>query len=396
MADSGDHESKETSEKCCPSSLYFWDLLVGCYRAKLVTVEVAVILFLMGRHLYSPLYEQYYYRVYGSEILRNTSFVFPNGSFCVSSDLIDNYTGNNNSYKLDESFSNHLVMYGQAARTVPSIVVTMMLGPVMDRFGRRIGIVLPVIGTTLQGIFTFFIVKYSLDPYYFILANFIGGILGGHTCILAASFAYIADISTPRWRSLRIGFVESAMALGGGVGTFVVGYWLHEINCNFIPPLLFYIGCNLVIIAYMVLFVPESLTRSEREQQCAKNPRGPRAYIQGVKLYLGGLSLSYTWTLYVCTIIIFVMVVNVYGGFLIDVYFLKALPFDFNSFQIGIFQAVRAASQALANVLFMAALVALSFSDTWILLIATLFHCGCNILIGLSNQVWQLYSSKSL
>ena len=376
------------------SSLYFWDLLLACYRAKFVTVEVAVVVYMLGRHLYSPLYEQYYYRTYGSKILRNTSFVFPNGSFCVSSDLIDNYTDNNNSYKLDESFSNHLVAYGQAAKTIPSIVVTMILGPVMNRFGRRIGIILPAVGTTLQGIFTAFIVKYSLDPYYFILANFIGGMLGGHTCILAASFAYIADISTLRWRSLRIGFIESAMSLGSGAGTFLVGYWLHKINCDYIPPLMFYIGCNLFIILYMLLFVPESLTRSEREEMCSKNPKGPRTYIEGFKLYLGVLSPSHTWMIYVSTTVIIVMVINVYGGSLIDVYFLKALQFDFNSFQIGVFQAVRSGSQTLANLLFMAVLVALTISDTWILLIATLFHIACNILIGFSNSAWQLYSSK--
>ena len=394
QSEAGEDKDQSRKNGAPPSSCFIWYMLLACYRAKLVTVEVSIVLFMMGRHLYNPLYEQYYYRVYGSDILRNTSFVFPNGSYCVSSDLIDNYTGNNDSYKLDEAFSNHLVAYGQAANTVPSILVTIMLGPVMDKYGRKIGIILPAVGTMLQGTFTFFIVKYSLSPYFFILANFIGGSFGNLTCILSASFTYVADISSPRWRSLRVGCIEAALALGTGSGTLLVGYWLHKINCNFDPPLLFYIGCNLLIVIYTLLFVPESLTRAEREKLSERNPKGPRAYIQGMKLFVGGLSLSYTWMLYVSTAVIIVMVVNGYGGSLIDVYFLKAVPFNFNSLQIGIFQALKAASQSLANLLFVALLVALTVGDRWILMIAVLVHCACNALIGFSNSTWQLYSSK--
>lgn len=327
-----------------------WELLVSC-RAKAPAVEMVLVVFMLSRHLYIPLYEQYYYFSYGSEILRNTSFDFYNKgrSFCMSSDLIDQYTGNNNSYKIDESFSNDLVVYGQIASTIPSILATLLFGPLTDRFGRKIGLFFPAIGATLQGIFSALIIHYSLDPYYFILANFVGGVFGGFTCILAASFSYIADVSSPRWRSLRIGVIEAALAYGSGAGQFIGGYWLHKIDCNSIPPLCFYVGCNLFIMVYILLLVPESLSCSEREILCSRNPRGIKTYIQGLKLYCGDLSLSATWKLYVATVVISVAVINIYGALLVDVYFFETLKFEFNSLQIGIYQSVRSASQGSAS-----------------------------------------------
>ena len=371
-----------------------WTFFAALYQMKLFKVEIALVVFMMDRHLYNALYQQYYYLIDGSDILRNTSFVFPNGSFCVSSEMIDNYTNNTNSYKEDESFSNHLVAYGQLANTIPSVLVSLVLGPLMDRFGRKIGMILPVIGKILQGTFSICIVWYTLDPYYFILAHFIGGLFGDFTCILAASFSYIADISSLRWRSLRVAVVEAALAYGGGIGTILTGYWLRKTYCEFIPLLWFFIGSNAILGVYILLLVPESLNSREREQLRGKN-KGLKAYVEGFRLYFGGLSLRSTWKLYVSTLVITVAVLNIYGATLIEVYFVKASPFDLTTLQTGFYQSTRSASQGTADLLVMGLLVVMGASDIWIMLIALSVHSVCDILVGFANKLWQLYASKN-
>lgn len=368
--------------------------LLALYGFKLLKVEFAIILYMAGRHLYNPLYQQYYYHVYGYDILKNTSFVFPNGSFCISSKLIDNYTGNNNSYKLDESFSNHLVMYGQLANSIPSVLMTLILGPVTDKFGRKIGIIFPAVGTTLQGIFAIFIIKYSLDPYFFILSNFICGMFGDFTSIISSSFAYVADSSSIRWRSLRVGLIQVALYFGAAGGYLVVGLWLHRINCDPIPPLWTYVGINFFIVAYMMICVPESLDRAEREKLCSKTRRGIGAFISGAKLFCGSLSPKSTWGLYVTTAVVFVAALNIHGSSLIEVYFLKALPFNFNSLQVGIYQTISRVSNGINILILVVVLVFCGISDVWIMLVGLLGHCSCLVLLGFSNKTWQLYSSK--
>ena len=374
--------------------LQVWGSLLSFYRAKIITVEVAAVLFILGKSLYTPLSEQYYYHRYGADLLQNTSFVFPNGSFCISSEMINNYTGSNSTYKLDETFSNHLVAYAQVANTVPSVVITLILGPITDRYGRKIGIILPAVGVIIQTIFSIFIVRFSLHPYYFILANFLGGLFGNFACMLAASFSYIADVSTPRWRSLRIGIVEAGLAIGSSIGHLLGGYWLDRVNCDYVYPLIFCAACNFAIVVYVMFLVPESLSPSKREEMHLKNPSGLRAYIEGFRLYFGALSLSSTWKLYVATIVANLAIINMFGAEIVDVYFLKALPFDFNAFWIGIYQAVRSASQGLSSILILSVLVALHVGDVWIMLLATMVNIAGNILVGFARLRWQLFASK--
>ena len=72
-------------------------------------------------------------------------------------------------------------------------------------------------------------------------------------------------------------------------------------------------------------------------------------------------------------------------------YFLKALPFDFSAFQIGLFEAIRSASQGLSNIFVVAFFISLKIHDVWIMLVAVLFHVlGCTLL-AFSVKTWQIY-----
>ena len=79
---------------------------------------------------------------------------------------------------------------------------------------------------------------------------------------------------------------------------------------------------------------------SEREALRAKSPSGVGVLVEGFKLYCGRLSPLYTCQLYATTAIISFVGFNIFGAILIDVYFLKAKPFDFSPFGIGVFQSL--------------------------------------------------------
>ena len=372
-----------------------WRFFLACRNAKIITVEPAIFLLMFARELYKPLYEQYYYVDYGLRTLVNTSFPFPNGSFCLNSTEIDKYAGNG-TYKTVEAYSNHLLMYGQIANRLPSMVVTLLLGPLSDRFGRRFIIIAPALGAILQSALSLTIVHFQWSPYYFILANFLSGITGGFVGVLAGGFSYVADVSSPKWRGFRIGVIEAVLGIAGALGQFVTGYWLLLINCDFIPPLWLTLSCNAGAVAYVLLLVPESLTESEREEMAIKNPKGCKNIAKTFKIFLGKAQYRTTWKLWVSTLFIGTVVFSFGGYKLISVYFLKALPFDFDPLMIGYYQSAQSVSRAICNVVILPILLALRMSDAAVALVGLVTNCLCNLLTGFAEKTYQVFTSKSL
>ena len=387
--------SSNSQERQSAHACYFLSLpFRGCLalrRARVITVEPAFFLFMWARHLYLPLYEQYYYVHYGSQILQNTSFPFPNGTFCLNSSQMDTYAGNG-SFKTVETYSNNLVVYGQVANRIPSIIASIIFGPLSDHFGRKPFLVLTGVGTALQGSIALLVVYFQWNPYYFIIGNFISGAMGDFPGILAAGLSYIADISSQRWRGLRMGIVEALSGIGAALGPFLAGIWLQKNSCDFIPVLGFYTASSVVVALYCLFCIPESLTKTEREALTANNPKGCKSLMRGINIYFGFVSKYSAWKLWIAFLVANLLILIGAGSMYISVYFLKAPPFDLNAQTIGMYQSVQCLSRGMANIVLMGIFSAIQMPEAIIALIAMLFNCGGNLLTGFSRKVYQVYA----
>ncbi len=133
----------------------------------------------------------------------------------------------------------------------------------------------------------FFIVWFHLDPYFFILANLFTGLGGDFTGVLAGSFSYIADISSPKWRTFRIGVIECMLSIGGALGQILSGYLLSVTDCYFLPLMGVVVLCCLASLLWVILLVPESLSQEERLKRIAEKPSAVQVGLRVLKMFVG-------------------------------------------------------------------------------------------------------------
>ena len=377
------------------SPLNPWKLYLRFRKAKVVTVEPVLFLYMFGTYMSFSMIEQYYLKRFGVQKLHNTSFPFPNGSesFCINSSQLDKYGGNGTSDDVQASAS-HLLLYGQVPNQLLSIITALMFGPLSDRYGRRPLMVVIGIGVTLNGLMTLGIVHYNLNIYLFIATNVITGFTGGFASVLTLCFAYIADVSSLKWRTLRIGIVEAMIFGGGALGEGISGLWLNELNCFFEPIFWLYTAVNALIIVYVILFLPEPLTRRERLENAKNRPRGYKAVLQGFKIFFCS-PWQIRLLLWFALIAMSIIVMNMIGSQEITIFFLSAPhPLEWEPKTIGLYQATTQASHMIGLLVVLPILVALNLPDALIGLIGLVFNCGMNIFTGFVRQSWQMFVSK--
>ena len=373
-------------------SLNPWSLFLAFRNAHIVTVEPVVFLYMLGTFLYFPLYQQYYYLRYGIDQLEETNFTMPNSSFCLNSTEIDEY-GGNGTYKIVEKHSTNLLTYGSVCNRLLSLIATLIMGPLSDRYGRRLVIIIVATGMLLQGIISLFIIHFNLNLYFFLVTQAIAGITGDFATMLMACFTYVVDVSSVRLRTLRIAIAEAMLFFAGAIGEGLIsGLWLQELHCYFIPPIWLFIACALGIIGYTIVFLPESLSSNERQKQARKKQSKFQTLVTGVKI----LSCQYKglaiWKLWCGLLIIFILVVNMTGASQLNIYYFKArLSLDWDPETTGFYLALQQLSRMVALLAILPLFIACRLPDALITIFGLVTHCVINVVVGLASVTYQLF-----
>ena len=376
-------------------SLSPWNIFLGCRNARIVTVEPVLFLYMLGIYIYFPLSEQYYYLRYGIDQLRDTNFTAPNTSFCINSSEIDEY-GGNGTFKVVESLSNNLLTYGSISNRVLSIIATLIMGPLSDKYGRRLIIIIVAIGMLIQGVFSLIIVYFDLSLYFFVLTQGIAGATGDFAAMLMACFTYVVDVGSLRWRTLRIAIAEAMLFLAGAIGEGLVsGLWLQTLNCDFIPPIWLCIACSVAIIGYTLAFLPESLSSSERQKHTLNKQSKLQSLAVGFKILFCQFKEYAAWKLWGGSIILLVVITNVAGAIALFIYYFKAnLSLDWDPEITGYFLGVQQVSHMVALLVILPVLMVCKLPDALISLIGLAMNCAMNLFIGLASKTYQLFIGK--
>jgi len=157
------------------------------------------------------------------------------------------------------------LLYSNIAMGVPALLTVMfLLGPWGDRLGRKLPVVVPQIGTIVGSIANLINSVYMDAPLgYLLIGNFLNGLCGGYIGALMSMYTYIAHVSTPEYRTIKMGVLEAMVFLSGTVGTGVSGVMLDRTSYQFVFG--FLSGLLTLGLVYTLLWVDNVIPEKSKE-----------------------------------------------------------------------------------------------------------------------------------
>lgn len=135
-----------------------------------------------------------------------------------------------------------------------------MLVAYSDRGGRKITIIMPLIGTLIYTLAFLTVSYFELSIYLLIGSSLLSSLFGGLGTFLGGCFAYIADLSEDdRQKTLRMAGVDMMIGLLSGVAAISTGYFLRAAGFNW--PFVTSALCQCLILLYAIFILEETVKK---------------------------------------------------------------------------------------------------------------------------------------
>ena len=362
------------------------------WKAKIITVEPVSFFYTFGMYFTVSFTFQYFYQRYARERLPGS--VLQPHHFCITDDYLNTTLGRD-AVDAVEDRATHLTFLVSLTGLLMSIASTIFIGPLTDRFGRRFAIISANVGGIIGSLFLIIVVYEELDLHYFIAGNLVSSFFGGFGVMFAGSFSYIADISSHKTRSLRIGILELMIYISSALTSVLVGVWLSEVDCSFTSltwaPFISYI----ISLLYSLFLLPDSLSKAQRQQQAvAENTSNNKLKLlwKGILLYFRPKLV--TIKLWICLGVLLIVIINITGSITINTYFYIRRPLEWSPEEIGLYGGYNAVTHGLALLLLMPIALAIGVPDVILAIIGVLSSCLGYLFIAGVRKTWQMYVSK--
>jgi len=123
-----------------------------------------------------------------------------------------------------ETKVSELNMITSMLSALPCILVALFIGPWSDRNGRKPVMLIPMVGYILSTLYWLLNIYYFHWPAKYLLVNGVFSIFGGFVSFLIGMYSYLADITSVRSRTTRIGLLDIFLYAGVPAGTFLSAY----------------------------------------------------------------------------------------------------------------------------------------------------------------------------
>ena len=287
--------------------------------------------------------------------------------------------------------ASHWLLYLNIASGVPSILVSLFYGGLSDQLGRKLFIVLPVLGTAINAVTILLVVYFSdiLPLAFLLLGSLVSGIMGNFSIVNFAVYSYVSDVSAETGRTRHIGVLESMTYLGGTLSLVLGGLWISKSH-SFAAPIWCVIACELVILVYVIIALPESW-KHRRVSNYGRN-RLQTLFKSILKNLVGYLTLLFTsWRLAVLMMTYFVVEINFLGISDVVIFYSLGEPLCWGPTFVGFFLALKVFLNGMASLLLIPFLSIIGIPDTIIILMGLGSGAAALIIMGLSTHTWMMF-----
>lgn len=222
----------------------------------LYLVEPAVGLYSFSCFLMYPLVQQYTYRRLWQDLTNTTYPASDNATRCAK-----NSSSNESSYHEEvQKQASLLSLYTDLFSAIPSFIVTILLVAYSDRGGRKITIMMPVIGTLLYVTGFLAISYFELNIYLTIGCSIVSSLFGGFGTFLGGCFSYVVDISeSDNEKTLRMAGLDMILGVLAGAAALSTGFFLKATGFNW-PFITSALGLCILLL-YVVFILEETVKK---------------------------------------------------------------------------------------------------------------------------------------
>ncbi len=362
-------------------------------KKRFLTVEPVMFLYMFGVSLLGITTSQYVFNRFGQEEYAKYGYDGFTMPTCISKDDLERHTNRSETGEEVQEMSSVFTLMNGLSEQLPSIVAVLLCGPISDRVGRKPLIVLIASTACVLGAVMVVLVHFDRDLYYFFPLSFVNGLSGSISGMVTATYSYIADVSSTKWLTTRLGILEAMMFGGLTLSAAVVGVWLRQTNCEFTMMYLIYIVCNLLIVLYTLLFLPESLTSEQRRERTREQRRGLfSVIIRGIKVFV--VRQYSRWRLWFGLVSMAILYILTYGSITIMIYYLLNEPLEWDVGLIGIYQSLYFFLHGFSLLVIFPVMVVLGVPDTLLLLGGTVVSIVGFFLTGFVRTTWEMFAGK--
>jgi len=371
----------------------FYEGFSSCWKAKIITIEPIVFLYVLERFILVLFSGLYYYQRFARDSLRTSNHSMTSEHFCINSSYLDNVLGKGASDSVENN-ATQMTFFVVLSGTLVSITSTVILGPLTDTYGRKFALISVYIGRMIGELMVLIIVYYSLDLDWYIIATVISSVFGDYGVFVMAITAYVADISSFKMRLLRIGVLGLVTYISTGVGTIISGTWINEVDCDFKSVAWAPFICCVIGVLASMFAIPESLSEDKRDLN-----RSSTKSCNRLKIIWSGLLLYFryklvTIKLWISLFVLLILLTIAQGSLLIETFFFIRQPLEWTPEQIGLYGGYNSLTHGLALLLLMPVTLAIGIPDVVLAIIGALSSCLGYLFTAGVRKTWQMFASR--